>query len=397
MKETLNICLFTNTSNNFSLKFVKGVLSEYQKNSHYNIWLLPPHNPEEQLKSLQQKITIHGIIARGISKESSEFFNTLDIPQVILRGIDSTYQSNSSLQAYQNNLDKTCAEIAFNALNKLNLKSFACVYHRDVLWSKSRADHFLNLAKEQNKKLHALSIPPQSLETNFNSNWAKWLKALPPKTGIFATNDEIATKTIQMARINGLTTPRDFSIIGVDNDEILTQLSSPQLSSIELFSDQLGKSVFNELRMLLDESVSRQELLTPSPRLIIRASTHTIDASQKMIERVFNLIESNPLQGSSIEELAEKCGVSKRTIERAFRSHKLESPAKLSRNYRTHAILQLLSKESLSLDAISQEANFSNLTAFSNFLKRQTGLPPLRMRKKLKEDPSVLENFKIGL
>jgi hypothetical protein len=61
---------------------------------------------------------------------------------------------------------------------------------------------------------------------------AKWLTRLPKPIALFACNDVRALQVAQACHIAGCSVPDEVSVLGVDNDEIITELCHPKSSQI---------------------------------------------------------------------------------------------------------------------------------------------------------------------
>lgn len=61
-----------------------------------------------------------------------------------------------------------------------------------------------------------------------------WLKSLPKPIGLMTCNDDRGQYVLEACQIAGLRVPDDVAIIGVDNDELICDLTVPPLSSIAL-------------------------------------------------------------------------------------------------------------------------------------------------------------------
>lgn len=91
---------------------------------------------------------------------------------------------------------------------------------------------------------------------------------------IFATSDYMAMGVIQACHEKGLKVPDDIAVAGYAN-EPFAELISPKLTTVEQFSEELGKAAAH---LLLEELMSESEELIPrktvlKPKLIIREST----------------------------------------------------------------------------------------------------------------------------
>ena len=92
-------------------------------------------------------------------------------------------------------------------------------------------------------------------------------------TAVFARNDVTAVGVVQALRAAGLRIPGDVSVASV-NDSLLARSMSPALSSVNIFSEVLGRQAFRLLRERMEriyEGPPVRILLEPS--LIVRGST----------------------------------------------------------------------------------------------------------------------------
>src|SRR3984893_13354437 len=71
----------------------------------------------------------------------------------------------------------------------------------------------------------SLAIPMAS--TGHGYHISNWLAGLPKPVGVFACNDVRALQVSQACRIKEFAVPDAIAILGVDNDEVITQLSQP--------------------------------------------------------------------------------------------------------------------------------------------------------------------------
>ena len=60
-----------------------------------------------------------------------------------------------------------------------------------------------------------------------------WLKSLEKPLGLMAANDARARHVLVACQAIGLRVPEDVAVLGVDNDEVICELTDPPLSSIE--------------------------------------------------------------------------------------------------------------------------------------------------------------------
>lgn len=94
----------------------------------------------------------------------------------------------------------------------------------------------------------------------------------PDIDGLICGNDQIARGALDILREKGIGVPGDVAIMGFDNWEVLTTESRPQLTSVDMNLEELGRQAAQRLFAAIGgETQSGVEMLPC--RLVIRAST----------------------------------------------------------------------------------------------------------------------------
>ncbi len=88
-------------------------------------------------------------------------------------------------------------------------------------------------------------------------------------TGLVVSNDYLALEIMQYLKKLGLKIPDDIAIVGTDNDDVST-LSSPRLTTIDFSKDELADKVSTKLISLIKGEFPEEEYL--ETRLVIRES-----------------------------------------------------------------------------------------------------------------------------
>lgn len=170
------------------------------------------------------------------------------------------YVHGSSIPYFFAN-NKMIASMAADHLLARSLRHFAyCGYAKTAIngWSEEREQAFVDLVSERGFSCEVCS---DRFKTSYHwasvlCSLAEWLRSLPKPLGVMASNDIRARHVLEACRDFNLRVPNDVPVIGVDNDQLLCQLSSPPLSSIE----QGAKRIGYEAAALLDRIDARQEV-----------------------------------------------------------------------------------------------------------------------------------------
>jgi LacI family transcriptional regulator len=100
---------------------------------------------------------------------------------------------------------------------------------------------------------------------------ALWSRAERPD-GIFCGNDQIARGVVDALRERGVTVPRDVSVVGFDNWEIVAEQTRPPLTTIDMNLKELGRQAGLTLVRLLAGEPVKPGLAKLPCSLVVRAS-----------------------------------------------------------------------------------------------------------------------------
>ena len=103
---------------------------------------------------------------------------------------------------------------------------------------------------------------------------------------MFACNDVRALQVLQACHLISCTVPDDVAVLGVDNDEIITELCHPRLTSIEPDTLSSGYKACLCLDRMMARSKPESLLDRTAPVGVIeRESTNIIATTDKVLAR----------------------------------------------------------------------------------------------------------------
>jgi AraC-like DNA-binding protein len=109
-------------------------------------------------------------------------------------------------------------------------------------------------------------------------------------------------------------------------------------------------------------------------------------SSNSVVEESLGLIHARITKGVSLEELADRFGLSRSYFIRLFKRHVGISPVKYLNNLRMEMASELLRESELTLAEIAQRTGFSDESQFSKRFKQWSGKPPGRFRQSHSHD-----------
>lgn len=362
----------------FAREILRGVFSMRSEGCDWNFCCINDSISVDELSDCLQAKRFEGILARGLTSELAHYISSLDIPSVFIRSTED------SLAEYINGPhpdDQAIGKLAGDEFNYLHLGYWGFVHWEGVMWSEARKKTFHSYATSIGVSNDTLALPPE-----VRGNWsgilkiAEWLEKLPKPCGVLACKDEVGLDVLQACELLGVSVPDEVAVIGVDNDQLMCESSSPSLSSIDLKADSVGRIAVVQLAKMLGFFEGGFDVEPCAAVLAVRGSSHRKDQYSLIYQKAVDIMVAKPLLGMSVEALARACGVSRRGLERAFEKYAKGSPAVLIRERRVEAIASLLKNNTTSIESIAHQAGFSDPAGLSNFVKRMTGKTPGQLR-----------------
>jgi len=98
--------------------------------------------------------------------------------------------------------------------------------------------------------------------------------------------------------------------------------------------------------------------------------------SRTTVERALRLINGGALDGSGVEDLADRLGIGTRHLSRLFRRHLGASPIQVAKTARVQRAKRLLDETDLPIAQIAMRAGFGSLRRFNAVFAEVYGRPP---------------------
>jgi LacI family transcriptional regulator len=160
---------------------------------------------------------------------------------------------------------------------------------------------------ERGKQLVGAAIGG-NLHRRQSATMGEWLVSLPKPVGVLAANDLWGFELVQAARERELHVPDDIAILGIDNDELLCEISHPPLSSIRIGGEQMGQQAVALLeRLLAGEAQSAGEAERVSPLgIVTRQSTDVLAVDDAEVAAAVRHIRQHAFEGFKCEATARR-------------------------------------------------------------------------------------------
>ncbi len=134
--------------------------------------------------------------------------------------------------------------------------------------------------------------PPRSAEDA--AAIANWVKSLPKPCGIFACCDPWARVVARYCRVADVRIPDEIALVGVDNDTIECELTSPPLSSVAVPWRTLGQEAADLVHRALGGTPTNGKRVVISPLdVVARRSTDVLAVTDPLVVKTVGWICDN--------------------------------------------------------------------------------------------------------
>lgn len=207
----------------------------------------------------------------------------------------------------------------------------------------------------------------------------RWLNSLVRPIGIFASTDLRAALLLTACERLGIKVPHEIAILGVDNDPLVCELNTPNLSSVSRNDLAVGRQAAMLLELLIRQKTRSSEWLRlPPDGVLARESTRTLAVEDPVIAEAVEHIQTHLEQSFGAEEIVRRVPLSRRHFESRFRLAVGLSPYAFINNLRVERAKSLLAlkHDRPSITEIARSCGFNSETRFRLVFRRTTGFLP---------------------
>jgi LacI family transcriptional regulator len=327
-----------------------------------------------------------GIIARIENRKIAQAIAALGLPTVDLRGLISDI--GVPLIATD---DEEVSRLAVNHFLDRGFRNFAFCGFTSADYSDNRSRAFAALVAEAGFTCHiyepaqkskgagTMALEQGGLVTE--TEVARWVESLPKPVGLMACNDIRGQQVLNACRDVEIAVPEDVAVLGVDNDDVLCDLSYPTLSSVLPDTRQIGLEAAAQLEQMIGGDPSPSEpIQIPPLSVVTRRSTDVLAIEDRHLARAVRFIREHACEGITVEDVLANIPLSRSVFERRFARLFGHSPKAEIVRARLDRIKQLLAETELPLKQIAARIGFEHPEYMNVVFKEQTGQTPGQYR-----------------
>ena len=220
----------------------------------------------KEIIRLAKKFKVDAILGLWHNIDTEEA-KKLGIP-IFLRTYRKEYPDFPMLTGYYKDFGAYAADYFINQ----NFHNYAFIGRKDIIWSMFRREGYCGqVASVRKKEAFVYEVEDFQSETEAISTW---LHSLPKPTALLACNDFMARQVTEICLLENIRIPEDISLLGVDNDEFMCNISSPTLSSIRLNFEKHGYDLAKILfKMIREKQIWPARIAVEAIGVVERMST----------------------------------------------------------------------------------------------------------------------------
>ena len=385
----IKVLVIIDDSSEFSRRLLRGLIKYSNDNESWIFFQLPSYykslNGTNGIVDWAKEWKADAVIARWDHEES--LLAQLNVPIIF-----QNYKKRSECFSNLTGDYIGTGVMAAHFFMERNYQNFAFYGNINAVWSKERGEGFRKEVEKFEGKYYHFET-----ENLRGEPWGKrhielerWVCSLPKPIALFACDDTFALQISEVCKLNNISIPNEIALLGVDNDELICNLSDPPISSIVLDVERGGY----ELGRLIHQLVKKEKLgpgnVTIKPmRIELRNSTEKYNIENKHILTVVDYIVANFTSDISIDFLTELVPLSRRNLEVKFKNEMGTSIYQFILQNRIEYFSKLLLNTDRSLFELALESGFNDCKNISRIFKKFKGHTPVEFRQRLQELSAV--------
>jgi LacI family transcriptional regulator len=376
-KPQKHVALLIETSNEYSRGLLSGIKSYMRTHRPWSIYLGEYSRREADLSWLHHWQG-DGIIARIENEETAAYVKQLQLPTVDL----SASRLVPDLPCVETD-NQMIAHWAAEHFISRGFKHYAYCGDPAFLWSVQRCDHYISYLEQLGYHIHTFQHQPAPVITEERMAMAAWVQQLPKPIGIMACYDITAQKLLEACRLADVSVPEEVAVIGVDNDDLLCNLATPPLSSIQPDTEKTGYIAASLLDQMMSGAYIEPRIFAIEPlHVITRMSSDIIAVEDPYVSEAIRFIREHAYEDLLVDDLLRHIPLSRRSLDHRFVRALGRTAHEEIVQVRMKQLIRLLTESDWTLPQIAERLNFKHAEYMSVAFKKFTGLSPGAYRDK---------------
>jgi len=256
---------------------------------------------------------------------------------------------------------------------------------QELVWAQQRGEGFAHEVSRRDRPMSIFSSDARNDSIERCGELAKWLRRCKKPAAVLAADDATALEVLQACKSARLDVPREVAVMGIDDEEIVCESSSPPLTSIRPDFVCAGQTAAAALeRMMRNRAAPRAAdviVVRGENEIIRRASTVAESSAGALVQKALAFIERNAKRGIGVRDVQAHLRVSRPLMDLRFRQIKGESVLSCIMDVRLKELTRLLRETDDSVESITRRLGWNSPNYPKNLFKKRFGMSMRKYRQ----------------
>lgn len=385
MSSVRKVALLIETARGYGRGVLRGIERYASLHGNWSFYISP--GDLEQALPAMQPWGGAGIIARVATPRIAKALLASGLPAIVLDLSEEQLSPSHPLSRLSELVTDShqAGRMGAEHLLKKGFRHYAFVGLHGRVWSDRRKHGFAQRLAEAGFVVQIYEPSRRKCEREWGFEQGilvQWLRSLPKPLGLMACNDDRGRQVLEACRAAQLAVPEQVAVLGVDNDSLLCDLSSPPLSSVAMNAERGGFEAAALLdRMMSRKGIAPRRILVEPLYVVRRHSTDVVAVDDPEVAACMRYIHDRIGQRLLVDHLAEVVGLSRRTLELRFRKALGRSLQSEIQRARLERAQRLLIETDWALPKIAESAGYYDASHLHQAFKSHIGTTPARYRR----------------
>src|SRR5690606_5864941 len=247
---------------------------------------------------------------------------------------------------------------------------------------RARARAFADCARQHDTTAAVFEIEHRRRRAPERMRLMEWLRALPKPVGVLAWYDIAGRELLEACKAADVRVPDEVAVLGVDNDELFCNITSPPLSSVQPDTMQTGYLAATILdRLMAGQYQAPVVRRIPPLRVAARRSSDIFSVEDPLVAQALRYIREHASTAIGVTAVLRHVGLSRRALDHRFVRLVGRTVHQEIVRARMAQVADLLTSTDWPLQRVADRLQFPHAEYMGVMFKKHTGRSPGEYRR----------------